>query len=391
MTRDGLRTLLLHATGAPRWSRVVVDTLTGGRRLPTWLFPHAWRRSRYVRFVTEPGYSALSYVLDWKEAFCQAPALRVDPCNVTNLAEFRAGLRRLAEYDLVIILHSAAGDCLTPLRWATRWFQGRRGALVMFPGNEYASMRDKIAFARAVRAEYIASQLPLDAATWLYAQCEGSRVLSVPGALNPAVYRPGPRPRPIDIGFRGDLYGISLGDVERTQFLRRVQADGQRWGVATDIAFERVPRDAWGAFLNACKGIVGAEGGTYYLERDDRTQRAVARYLRWRPGAPFEDIYDRFFAKRSVTVSGKAISARHFEPVGTKTCQLLLEGRYSDLLVPDEHYIAVTRDLANLDDAVARFRDATYRQAMVERTYQYVLDQHTYRHRVDAVLTAVLG
>ncbi len=88
-------------------------------------------------------------------------------------------------------------------------------------------------------------------------------------------------------------------------------------------------------------------------------------------------------------MSGKAISSRHFEPVGTKTCQILIEGHYNGVLVADEHYIAVRKDLSNIADAVQRFKDDGYRRAMVDRTYEHVMSAHTYRHRVEQLVAAV--
>jgi spore maturation protein CgeB len=45
--------------------------------------------------------------------------------------------------------------------------------------------------------------------------------------------------------------------------------------------------------------------------------------------------------------------------------------------------------LSNIDDAVQQFKDEAHRKEMVERTYEYVMDQHTYRHRIKALLKIV--
>src|SRR5207248_3169827 len=108
------------------------------------------------------------------------------------------------------------------------------------------------------------------------------------------------------------------------------------------------------------------------------------------PEASFEELHARFFASPTVDyVSGKALSSRHFEAIGTKTCQLLLEGHYNGILEPETHYIAVKKDLSDLDEAVERFRDASYREQIVERAFQHALGSHTYAHRVRTLLDAV--
>jgi hypothetical protein len=366
-----------------------MDTLGGGYRVPAGLVPAAWRENRYVRSLVRDGYAHLSYVVDWLEAFREAPELEVESCNVNNLLEYRRYLRRLAEFPLAVILHSAAGDSLAAITRAEACFQSRRGMLVVFFGNEYTLMPEKIGFARRVGADYIASQLPVKAAEWLYEPCARSTVLAAPAALNPAVYRPEGRARPIDVGFRGDLYPYSLGDVERTAALRYFRERSTALGLVSDIEFVRCPREEWSLFLNRCRGIVGAESGTYYLERDDRTQQAVSRYLRRHPGASFAEVHARFFDGYPSPVSGKAISSRHFEPIGTRTCQILLEGHYNGILEADRHYLALRKDLANIDEVVRRFRDDAERTWIAEQAYQHVLAEHTYRHRVDAILAGI--
>jgi len=105
---------------------------------------------------------------------------------------------------------------------------------------------------------------------------------------------------------------------------------------------------------------------------------------------PFAEVHARFFAGRPrPPVYGKCISSRHFDAIGTKTCQIMLRGRYNDILEADRDYIALAPDFANLEDAVARFRDARYRQAMVDAAYERALAAHTYRHRIDRVADAV--
>lgn len=393
--RTKVPTLLIYATGMPRWERIVVDTLVGGLRLTKplkWLantVPPDWHQNRYVRSLLSDAYSVLSYVQDWQEAFCQSPLLAITTCNLNNLLELRRELARIHGYELIVILHSAAGDSLSTLLRSAGRLQDRRGPIVVFFGNEYNLMPAKIGFANEVGAEFIASQLPPKSAAWLYADCTASRVLHAPPALNPHLYRPESGPRPVDVGFRGDAYRFSLGDVERTNLIALFKERGPQLGLATDIEFVRYHRSKWTAFLNRTKGIVGAESGTYYLEKDDRTQLAVEEYVSRVPNASFEDIFNRFFKGYRNPVSGKAISSRHFEPIGTKTCQVLLEGEYNGILNADEHYIAVKKDFSNLRDAVARFTDESYRRQMVERTYRHVVDQHTYPHRVEAILKAM--
>jgi spore maturation protein CgeB len=104
----------------------------------------------------------------------------------------------------------------------------------------------------------------------------------------------------------------------------------------------------------------------------------------------FADIETRFFAGRPrCPVYSKCISSRHFDAAGTGTCQILLRGRYNDILTADEHYIALDPDLANFGDAIARFRDPIERRRVAEAAYALVKERHTYRDRMAALHQAV--
>ncbi|MCA9876154.1 MAG: glycosyltransferase family 1 protein, partial [Thermomicrobiales bacterium] len=306
------------------------------------------------------------------------------------LVDVAQAWRRIGEYELIVVLHSAFGDDLRAVTRLQSMFSARRGRMLVLVGNEYVMMPEKIGFLRCVGADFVGSQLPIDAATWLYAGCAPTRVLPAPHALNAQVYTMrAAGHRPVDLGFIGDFYPWYIGDIERTQAIELFEHRAGEFGLRGDFRRQRLARGEWVAFLNQIKGTVGGESGTYYLDRDDHSRWAVSAFLEEHPDATFTEVFARFFQDRTVTVSGKAVSSRHFEPIGAGACQILLEGQYNGILRPDEHYIALRKDHSNLDDVVARFKDAEYRESLVRRTREYVLEEHTYQHRVSALVDAL--
>jgi len=353
--------------------------------------PRPLRRLRSVRAAfadLRDVNERLSYMSDWRDAFLRCPTLEVEPCNINNLVQYGSCLLRLRKYDLIIVAHSAAGDDMTVLLKSASAFDRRRGKLVVFIGNEYDILDDKIAFMRSTGAEFVCSQLPMQAARYLYAECQETQVVEMPHALNPDKYKPVPGARrDVDIGFIGDIYWPFVGDRERTDFIEWFERNGAACGLAVDIRKQRVTREDWSAFLGGCKAIIGAESGTYYLnDRGRLLDRARAYNLKQNPAASFEEVFERYFAGQPRGISGKSVSSRHFEPIGTKTCQILLEGDYNGLLQPNVHYIPVKKDLSDIDAALERFRDEGLRTRMVEETYEYALAQHTYAHRVERLV-----
>lgn len=390
--KDPIRTLVIDANGVT-WKAVLADTTLKGllglkdRTSPQGIYPEGGILHQLLGPRNEP----LSYVLDWREAFCEAPELAVEVCSITNFVGFLKSLRRIGEYPLTVILHSATGDSVSLLRKVADRFQRRRGKLAVFIGNEYNLLMDKIGFMKAVEADYVCTQLPAETARWLYGECTRSEILCMPHALNPRLYSPDSScRRSIDMGFVGDLYHNLIGDMERTNLILFFQKHGADFEITSDIRFRRLSRGGWVQFLRECRGILGAESGTYYLDKTGEIIESTRAYVKAKPEAAFEDVYERFFKGRASPVSGKAISSRHFEPIGTKTCQVLIEGCYNGILKGDEHYISVKKDLSNIDDVIHRFKDNDYRHSMVERTYEYVMASHTYRHRIQSFLDLVV-
>lgn len=335
-----------------------------------------------------PDYWApLSYCIDWRNAFLASSRLDVMYCDINRPHEVIAAATAIESFDLIVVSHIALGDDVADIgRW-TELLSKRRGALVSFIGNEYDLMAEKIAFLRDTKADIVCSQLALDAAQYFYEDLKDSRVISLPHALNPEAYSaPRESVRTNDIGFIGSVYPAWVGDLERTMMILATSEIAPLLELRTDIRMQNLPRDAWSQFLRNTRAIIGAESGSYYLHRRGGLLMDAKKYCAENPAAQFEDVEARFFGDRNGVPSGKTISSRHFEPIGTRTCQVLLEGSYAGVLKPNEHYIPVRKDLMDLPEALRRATNEGERLEMVNRTHEYAMDAHTYAHRVNTLI-----
>jgi hypothetical protein len=182
--------------------------------------------------------------------------------------------------------------------------------------------------------------------------------------------------------------------------------------VRTNVSYDR---RGWAQFLNRCKGIIGAEAGALEVRPDDASLttstslelrarlRPFHRYMPRRLKNALRRAVDTITPAREASTSdapptprpsdearsGKCVSSRHFEAIGTETCQILFPGRYNDLLVADEHYLCVQTDFSNVDDVLGRFRDDSLRSQIVRAAREWALEHHTHRHRVRALLDEV--
>ena len=284
MTKDRIETLILDANGLT-WKAILADTtLHGFLRVPFDYASSTFPSNSLPGKLFGVRNESLSYVLDWREALCEAAELNVKVCNMSNLTEYFHYLRRIGHYSLIIILHSATGDNMAILLKTAEWFKKRRGKLVVFIGNEYNLMADKIKFIRSVEADHVCSQLPFEVACWLYGDYTRTKILAIPHALNPTFYSADPRfHRTIDIGFVGNLYHNFIGDMERTNLIQFFQRNGRGLEMSCDIRTQRLPREGWAQFLRRCRGILGAESGTYYLDKTGQIIEDVKKYVKGHP------------------------------------------------------------------------------------------------------------
>ncbi len=372
-----------------------------------------------------------SYYDDWQSAFKNSKLFSATFQNIDELTP--ASLADICDdFDTIVLLHNCTADSIRSLELLVKSLSDRkRSHLVSFVGNEYNSphcgLADKIEVLKTARVDVVATQLPLEAGQYLYGNF--AKVIALPHALNETTFTPGPesKQRNVDLGFRGFRYNALIGDNERDRLIDYFEQDGRTLGLSTDIDWkQRFDRTTWAAFLQSCIGTVSAEAGSWYLDRDDGLVNKIYHHVRQeRRGLVLSDqgrlrsIFRRlpfgvkqmamrvlekgpikvaaledqkldlaylkreFFDKTpKAHVYSKCISSRHFDAVGTKTCQILLEGRYNDILKAGEHFIEVKRDLSSLDEVVEQFKEETSRQLIVENAYQYVMEHHRYENRI---------
>ena len=379
----------------------------------------------------------LSYYDDWLDAFDESPLFDVSACNIVTRSARGDIAEALQSAELVVLLHSTNGDTTIYLEPLLSMLASRRCPAVAFIGNEVnlpgSPVAAKRAAMQAMGVDYVASQLLPEAGDHLWGDVAGRGVLALPHALNPTAFAPGPplADRTMDIGVRAVRYVPHLGDCDRNALHDLFAEHAFAPDLTVDVGAGRLDRGGWAAFLRNCRGTVSSEAGSWWLEQDDRTVEAIREWTAVRDGGrrlviandsplrrlghklpwqfkaalrrilssgplrhestvtedlPFEEVYERFFAGRKPPCFyGKCISSRHFDAAGTGTVQILLKGRYNDILEPGVHYLSLEPDYSNLDEVLAQFRDPAVGQRIADASRDLVMQGHTYGHRLAAL------
>jgi hypothetical protein len=379
----------------------------------------------------------VAYYWDWVDAFKTHQDVTAEVLDI-GTAEGKKRLPSLMNAaDAIVALHSTNSDWLADLLEITPVLLDRRVPLAVFVGNEYNYpfpwLAEKLAAVKGLAADIVISQLLLETAEWLYSKT-GARVLSLPHALNPRRFYPGPAQsaRRFDLASRSSSYPIYVGDSERNDIFSaamRLQASSV---LAIDIRLdERLSPDAWADLLRDSRATLSTEAGTWYLEDDDRTAHQVEQLLRstGRVGfilptwlrrrlrllpAGLKDFLRRTGGKVAVTYApwavpdpgvaselaeffarapkaplyGKCISSRHFDALGTKTLQLLTPGRYNDILKRGDHYLEIAPDGSNLLEMVEMAQDPAVWTRVTESAFE-LGQRFTYSIRIDQLVSAL--
>lgn len=186
-------------------------------------------------------------------------------------------------------------------------------------------------------------------------------------------------PRPIDLGYRAwkNPYWLGEHGQKKVAIAERVAPAARRRGLVVDIkntaADAFLIGDEWFRFLGSCRAVLGTEGGASLVDRDGRIMERVESYVRQHPDADFYEVREKCFLDKDHTIRLFVLSPRHLEACMTRTCQLLLEGEYGGVLKPWRHYIPISEDYSNIDQALDALQDDELVEGIAERAYEEIV------------------
>lgn len=388
----------------------------------------------------------MSYMDDWEDAFQLDTQFTVTVANIQCQQQVNAISKAITQFDLIFGLHSVLRTSASAemLELLAAILDRRRGKFISLVGDEVnlhnSPLAVKLSALKNLAPDYVGTQLPLEAGRWLYEDIP-TQVVSLPHALNQHYWfaQNDNKNRSLDIGAISVKYPIYLGDLDRNRlfecFLSIQKANPEEHKFALQNGEDvRLTRSGWRDFMRTCKGTISCEAGSDFLERNDATVFAVMQYLetvaknagkfivkdgfprrlykampkKWRnlvktklrttqlfgktysgidelaySSEYFKEVYEIFFKTyKRLPFATKAISSRHFEAIGTNTCQILIDGHYNGILERDRHYICLHRDLSNISEVVERFSDPSYRAAICRDAREMIIATNTFEHRL---------
>lgn len=142
---------------------------------------------------------------------------------------------------------------------------------------------------------------------------------------------------------------VSIG-VEMEKICRRL-------GLKTDISSryeDRINGESWFHFLGSSRIVLGTESGASVFDFDGSLEETCKAYMKRNPGISPHQVWEQFVRAHENNVRYGQLGPRHLEAIALGCGQILLEGNYSGILIPDRHYIPLRPDYSNADEALEK-------------------------------------
>jgi hypothetical protein len=197
--------------------------------------------------------------------------------------------------------------------------------------------------------------------------------------------------RTIDIGYRAKKLPPYFGRVGQAKWTigRDVARLGRNSGLNVDIELGdqgTLFGEEWLKFIGNSKFTLGANSGSSLLDPIGNIQRHVRAYLVDNPEANFDEVESACFPGQEGLHSFTAISPRVLEAALLNSAQILVDGEYSGIIKPSEHYIAIREDASNFEEVRSVMSDTGEVIKMISRCRDSILSVDALRYRNKARL-----
>lgn len=334
-----------------------------------------------------------AYYFDWLDGFRHAGfnCLNAHQCTAKSLL----GALLFRKYDIIVIGYSCFYRLSGRIRQLLTAYASFSSATVVgFMQNEYRNFAQKIEFLEAFNLDILVTQLPQDIASEFYCGRTKAKILSLPHALNTrnVQQRNEHKDREIDVGSRLSEYPHYVGNIGRSEtlpaFVDKVRNERNfivDW--ETDRS-KRLTHSDWFEFLRSCRVNPASESGTFFMQWNDKLRWQCNHAVEASPDLSFRQVYETYLRDSCAHLSGAMVSSRHYDAISAGTALVLVEGRYSDHFVPDEHYIELRANLSNYGEVVEKISDISFTQSVADKALTHALDSHTIDRRIQELIQA---
>lgn len=199
--------------------------------------------------------------------------------------------------------------------------------------------------------------------------------------------------RKVDIFYRARNNSMALGKLSlRKSRIAKEFLSLELPHLSTDISLD--PKDTilgeqWFLALENARVVLGVEGGASVFDPDGLLRMRVEEYVKNNPEVSYSELNENVLKECEGSIDYKTISPRSFEAIMTNTCQVLYEGNYSNVLIPNKHYIQLNKDFSNIENVLLLIENQEYCEKIATSAYRDIIgnNDHTYEKFVNIILS----
>ncbi len=193
--------------------------------------------------------------------------------------------------------------------------------------------------------------------------------------------------RPTDVGYRARGVGLFwLGELyqEKVEISKKFIEYAKGESLILDISNleqDRIYGKKWLNFLKKSRCVLATESGASVIDFTGDIEKTVKEYCKMNPNADFKEIQNIFLIPYENKIMMNQISPRIFESIGMGCCLILYEGKYSNILKADRHYITLKKDFSNIKEVFERIKDEDLIKNIAITAYNEIIYSGLYSYK----------
>lgn len=195
--------------------------------------------------------------------------------------------------------------------------------------------------------------------------------------------------RKLDVVYRGMETPFEWGTLGHEKFYigEEFNVLASKYNLKTDISSktqDRIYGDKWYDFLSSSRATLAVESGASIFDFDGSIEKWCTEFKKNNPSAKFPEAFNAHLKQFDGLIHYNQISPRHIEAAALGTVQIMFEGEYSEIFLPDRHYIPLKKDFSNMDEVVQKLKDLNFCKRLVSNSITDILsrDDLTFDHFV---------
>ncbi len=136
----------------------------------------------------------------------------------------------------------------------------------------------------------------------------------------------------------------------------------------------------WLKFIENSRFVLGVNSGSSIRIPNLEISERIEEYTKSNPNAKYDLLVDKFLADQHLDTYYTAISPRNIEASLLESCQISTDlGRYSDIMIPGIHFIAISPTCDNHMDVFEQMKDRSLVLRMIHNCKEAMLSKKRLR------------